>query len=195
MIPGAPPVSVVSVAAIRSMPFCWKEMRGADGAERELGAGGQRAAVVAVAELDPGAGGALVEPQLRGAVVPEVDPQIGVLAAVLAAHGRADPLAAAELGRGHLDLRVLVAAVALGDPDVARRRVAVPTTCWETIDRPPSLIAAQPAPRPPSARLKSSEAEDVVDVVQVTATLVTFADATVPAPPDDAARLAARVAS
>ena len=34
------------------------------------------------------------------------------------------------------------------------------------------------------ALLKSSEAEVVVEVVQVTATLVTFAEATVPVPPE-----------
>src|SRR6185295_9909554 len=96
--------------------------RGALGAEGELGAGGQRPAAVAAAELGEGAGGALVDPQLRGAVVPEVDPQVGVLTAVLAAHGGADPLATCELGGGHLDLRVLIAAVALARADIARMR-------------------------------------------------------------------------
>ena len=62
---------------------------------------------------------------------------------------------------------------------------ACPTTCCETIDTPPSLIAAQPAPRPPSGRLKSSSPGcDVVWLVHVTATPVTFADATVPDAPD-----------
>ena len=81
---------------------------------------------------------------------------------------------------------ILVAAVALADPDVARQRARRSrATACDTIDKPPSLIAAQPAPRPPSARLKSSApGGDVVWLVHVTATLVTFADATVPDAPD-----------
>ena len=59
------------------------------------------------------------------------------------------------------------------------------STARETIDKPPSPIADQPAPKPPSARSKSSEpGSDVdADALQVTETPVTFADATVPAPP------------
>src|SRR5262245_8306432 len=66
---------------------------------------------------------------------------------------------------------------------------AVPTTACDTIDSAPSLIAVQPAPRPPSARLKSSVR--TVDVggddgiaVHVTVIVVTSAEATVPAAPE-----------
>ena len=93
--------------------------RRAGGAQLELRTGRQRAGVVGAAELSPGAGVALVEAELRTAVVPEVDPDVGVLAAVLRADGRADPLPARELRRGELDLRRLVAGVGLRGADVA----------------------------------------------------------------------------
>ena len=60
---------------------------------------------------------------------------------------------------------------------------AVPTTRCDAIDRGPSVIAAQPAPRPPSVRLKSSVPICVADGTQVTTTLTTFADAALPDPP------------
>src|SRR6516162_408771 len=58
---------------------------------------------------------------------------------------------------------------------------AVPITCWEEIAIPPSEMAVQFAPSPPSARLKLSAAE-VAAAAQVTATLVTLAEPTVPDP-------------
>ena len=58
---------------------------------------------------------------------------------------------------------------------------AVPVTCWEAIDIPPSEMAVQFAPRAPSARLKLSAA-DVTEAAQVTATLVTLAEPTAPDP-------------
>src|SRR6185312_15690049 len=61
---------------------------------------------------------------------------------------------------------------------------AVPVTCWEAIAIAPSAIAVQFAPRPPSARLKSSDADVAVLAVQDTATLVTLAEPTVPDPLD-----------
>src|SRR5215468_2839231 len=60
---------------------------------------------------------------------------------------------------------------------------AIPVTCWEAIDIPPSEIAVQLAPTPPSARLKSSEA-DVGEAAQETTTLVTLAEPTVHDWPD-----------
>ena len=109
-------------------------------AQLQLRPGGQRPAVVRAPELDPGARASLVQPQLRAAAVPEVDPQVGVLAAVLSPHRRPDPLAAGELRRGDLDLGVLVTGVRLSDPDVTREAAArirpPPAT---TIDNPPSL--------------------------------------------------------
>src|SRR5215831_19359801 len=60
---------------------------------------------------------------------------------------------------------------------------AVPVTCWEAIAIPPSEVAVQFAPSPPSARLKLSAA-DVGEAAQVTATLVTLAEPTVPDPFD-----------
>src|SRR3974390_1061170 len=65
-------------------------------------------------------------------------------------------------------------------------RAAVPVTCWDAIDIPPSEPAVQFAPSPPSARLKSSEADVPVFVPQETATLVTLAEPTVPDPFDTA---------
>src|SRR5215472_10668839 len=59
---------------------------------------------------------------------------------------------------------------------------AVPVTCWEAISIPPSEIAVQLAPTPPSARLKPSEADVAELAVQVTATLVMLAEPTVPDP-------------
>ena len=61
---------------------------------------------------------------------------------------------------------------------------AVPVTCWEAIAIPPSEMAVQFGPSPPSARLKSSEADVPVFVPQETATLVTLAEPTVPDPLD-----------
>ena len=58
---------------------------------------------------------------------------------------------------------------------------AVPVTCWDAIAIPPSTVAVQFAPSPPSARLKLSEA-DVAAALQETATLVTLAEPTVPDP-------------
>ena len=60
----------------------------------------------------------------------------------------------------------------------------VPVTCWDAIDIPPSAIAVQLAPSPPSARLKSSDPGVDVVAEHDTATLVTFADPTVPDPLD-----------
>ena len=57
-----------------------------------------------------------------------------------------------------------------------------PITACEAIDIAPSEMAVQPAPSAPSARLKSSEADVPELVAQVTATLVTLADPTVPDP-------------
>ena len=58
----------------------------------------------------------------------------------------------------------------------------VPATAWEEMARPPSLMSVQLGPSGPSARLKLSEALPAEFVVQVTATLVTFAEPTVPDP-------------
>ena len=58
----------------------------------------------------------------------------------------------------------------------------VPITCCEAIDMAPSEIAVQPAPRPPSARLKLSVAVPAAVAAQETATLVTLAEAIVPEP-------------
>src|SRR5436190_319245 len=60
---------------------------------------------------------------------------------------------------------------------------AVPITCWDAIAIPPSEMGAQFAPSPPSARLKSSEA-DVGEAAQEIATLDTLAEPTVPIPLD-----------
>ena len=60
--------------------------------------------------------------------------------------------------------------------------LAVPATTCEATASPPSLISVQFGPSGPSARLKSSEPLVPVLVVQVTATLVTLADPTVPDP-------------
>src|SRR6185437_12479681 len=60
---------------------------------------------------------------------------------------------------------------------------AVPVTCWDAIAIAPSAIAVQFAPRPPSARLKSSDA-DVSEAAQETPTFVTLAEPTVPDPLD-----------
>ena len=109
-------------------------------------------------------------------------PEVGVLAAVLHPHRRADPLAAGQLRRGHLDLGGLVAAVRLRGPDVACGCArAVPTACDEIVS-PPSLIAVQFAPAPRSARLKSSRPAGAGFAAQVTATLVTLAEPIVPVP-------------
>ena len=59
---------------------------------------------------------------------------------------------------------------------------AVPVTTCEEIAIAPSEMAVQSGPSPPSARLKSSEADAAELLVQETATLATFAAATVPEP-------------
>ena len=88
------------------------------------------------------------------------------------------------------DLGELIARVGLSRPDlpgVLPRRS--PTTCCEAIAIAPSEVAVQFGPRLPSARLKLSDAITVSPgtpppplVVQVTATLVTLAEAIVPEP-------------
>ena len=60
----------------------------------------------------------------------------------------------------------------------------VPITCCEEIDIAPSEMAVQFEPSPPSARLKSSEADVPELAAQETATLVTLADPIVPDPLD-----------
>src|SRR6516165_10384646 len=65
----------------------------------------------------------------------------------------------------------------------------VPDTALEVIASPPSVMSAQPLHWVPSARLKSSDADTVGFVVQVTATLVASAAAIVPRPARHAARL------
>ena len=68
---------------------------------------------------------------------------------------------------------------------------AIPITRREAIDSPPSEVAVQPGPSPPSARLKPSDPITVSPLprpppppleAQVTATLVTLAEAMVPEP-------------
>ena len=61
-----------------------------------------------------------------------------------------------------------------------------PSTACDEIDAPPSLTAVQFAPSPPFARLKLSVTVDPEpdDAEQATATVVTFADPTVPDPFD-----------
>ena len=58
----------------------------------------------------------------------------------------------------------------------------VPITAWDEIAIPPSEIAVQFGPSPPSARLKSSDADVAELAAQETATLVTLAEPTVPDP-------------
>src|SRR5215510_8068124 len=57
-----------------------------------------------------------------------------------------------------------------------------PATTCELMVIAPSDMAVQLLPSPPSARLKSSEAVSVPEPPQVTATVVTFAEPTVPVP-------------
>ncbi len=59
-----------------------------------------------------------------------------------------------------------------------------PSTACDEIVKPPSVTAAQFEPSPPFARLKSSEPVDTVVSEQATATLVMFAEPTVPVPPE-----------
>ena len=57
----------------------------------------------------------------------------------------------------------------------------VPTTSWDEMASPPSVMSVQLAPRAPSDRLKLSVTEPaLVWVMQVTETLVTSAPAMVP---------------
>src|SRR5690348_13935494 len=58
----------------------------------------------------------------------------------------------------------------------------VPITCCEEIDIAPSEMAVQFEPKPPSARLKSSEADVPELAEQETPTLVMLADPIVPDP-------------
>ena len=57
-----------------------------------------------------------------------------------------------------------------------------PTTAWDAIANPPSLIADQFAPNPPFPRLKSSETIPVALPVHETEALVTFVAVIVPVP-------------
>ena len=90
--PGSPPVIELSVTDIRSIPFSRNEILEPIATSVSTVPAGSGATGIALSELSPRAAGALVELELRVAVFAEVDPQIGVLAAVLAADRRADPL-------------------------------------------------------------------------------------------------------
>src|SRR5208337_3826948 len=74
----------------------------------------QWSTAISVAKLSPAtASASLVDHQLRIAVVPGINAHVPVLPAILQANRRSDPLTAGELRQGHLDLRVLIAAVCL----------------------------------------------------------------------------------
>ena len=90
----------------------------ADRHQLQLRPGRQRPAVVA-AQLVTVARVPYEQHQLRAAVVPGVHADVGVLPAALHPHRRTDPLAAGQLGRGHLDLRGLVAGIGFSGPDLA----------------------------------------------------------------------------
>ena len=133
--------------------------RVADGYELQLRPGGER----------PGADSCRAGPSCprsartasaRDCRSSSVDADVGVLPAGLDPHRRPDPLAPGQLRRGDLDLGVLIT----GECRLAVRMSpvvapTVPITAWEEIAIAPSEIAVQFAPSPPSARLKSSEAD------------------------------------
>ena len=118
MMPGAPPVKLVSVTDIRGQAVLLERDRAAGGHQPQLRPGRQRAAVVRAAQLGPGAVAPLEQHQLRAAEVPVVQPGVGILAAALHPHRGRDPLAPRQRRRGHLDLRELVAGIRLARPHV-----------------------------------------------------------------------------
>ena len=185
MIPGAPPVMLLSVTLIRATPFCRNEIVEPTAVSCNCVPAASAPAVVRASELNPGPRAALVQPQLLAAVVPEVDPQVLVLAAVLHPHRRPDPLPAGQLRRCHLDLRRLITRVRLADcgchlPSHSNRAPPATRSTIRHRSQPSNSL-----PSPPSARLKSSDDRPDRDVVeQATATVVTFADETVPEPFD-----------
>ncbi len=115
--PGAPPVRVVSVVDQDGGAIYGEGQRGPHDRQRQRRArrqrGGRRRGQLVPAAVVP-----QEQHELGAAAVPRIDTDVHVLAPGLGADGRADPLAAGELGGRQLDLGELVAGVALGGADV-----------------------------------------------------------------------------
>ena len=184
MMPGAPPVKLLSVAEMTTMPFSRKEIVEPTACSSSWVPAASGPDAVRAAELRPAAPGPLEQHQLRAAVIPVVQADVSVLPAALDPHRRADPLAAGQLRRGHLDLRELIAGERLGRPDVPgdpRRPSRSPRQRRSPSRR--QRYQSSSGPARPSARLKLSEAVVAGELaVQETATLVTLAEPTVPEP-------------
>src|SRR5215471_10300042 len=112
-MPGAPPVRLVSVAVTRVTPFCRNETV----EPTTISFSWVPAASV---PLGPATTGPLEQHQLRAAVVPEIQANVGVLPAVLRSHHRPDPLPIRQRRRAHLNLRILVTGIRLTGPDIPR---------------------------------------------------------------------------
>ena len=151
MMPGAPPVNVVSLAVMQATPFSEK-VRSEPVTESCSCVPAARAPGMYV---EPGWGRFTVDPfeqhQHRAGVIPPVEADVGALPTVLNTNRRADPLTAAELSRSGVDRGILVTGVGLRGADVPERPLLVPTTCWSTIARPTSLMSVQSGPRGLSA--------------------------------------------
>ena len=100
-----------------SDPVLGEDQARSDGGELQLGAGGQGPGGVA-AQRSEVAVDALEQHEDGGAVLPPVEAQVEVLAAGLGSDGHADPLTAAQLGGGGLNLGILVAGEGLAGVDL-----------------------------------------------------------------------------
>ena len=118
MIPGAPPVRVVSVAVMAVVPFSAKVKVDPVTLRDKVVPAARALTGYAGAQLGPGPAVAQEQHQLGAAEVGEVDADVDVGPSGLGPHGGADPLAAGELGGGQLDLGRLVAGIGLGGTDV-----------------------------------------------------------------------------
>ena len=183
MMPGAPPVKLVSVTEIRCTPFCRNEIVLPTAVTSSCVPAASVPAVVRAAQLVQAPAAPLEQHQLRAAEVPVVHARRSRSARRSAsappAATHCPPVSASRSPRS-------------GSTD--RWDTSQPSGCHRWSPRPSRSPAARrstsprqrwpssSAPSPPLARLKSSEADVPELVAQVTATLVTLADPIVPDP-------------
>ena len=179
-------MKVLSVTEIRLTPFCQEGDRAANRRDLQLRPGRQRPAAYALPSWVQTARVLLYSIQLRAAVVPVVDADVAVLPAVLQPHRRPDPLPPGQLGRGHLDRGELIAGERVGRPRVTGSRPGRPDHLLGGDRHPPVRDRRPVRPQPPISPVEIIRRRRGELAAQVTATLVTLAEVTVPDPLDTA---------
>ena len=103
----------------------------------------QRTTLITRAQLHKRPAGPLIQPQLLIPVIPEIDPQIHVLTAILNPDRRTDPLPTTELRPGHLQARILIRPIPLRDPHIPRQHACRPHHLLRG-DRQPTITHRHP---------------------------------------------------